>query len=109
MGNHRTSLFVDENKESMQIPCMTYSSTLTSKNQTTLPKAIATLLGAKPSSILAYEVLDDHSVRLTAKSASFADHLESFPKRKPRRPVTVADMRRAVAEGAVRRFKKAAR
>ena len=36
---------------------MTYSSTLTSKNQTTLPKAIATLLRAKPSSILAYEVL----------------------------------------------------
>lgn len=104
-----TNLFIDLIKERSQIPCMTYSSKLTSKNQTTLPKAIATLLGAKPSSLLSYEVMDDHSVRLTAKSASFADHLASFPKKKPKQPVTVEAMKQAAAEGAVRRFKKAAR
>ena len=50
-------MLIGEVTESSNFPCMTYSSTLTSKNQTTLPKAIATLLRAKPSSILAYEVL----------------------------------------------------
>ena len=85
---------------------MTYSSKLTAKNQTTLPKAIATLLGAKSSSILAYEVMDDRSVRLTAKSASFADHLDSFPKKKPKRALTIDDLKTAVAKGAARKFKK---
>ena len=88
---------------------MTYSSTLTSKNQTTLPKAIVALLGAKPSTVLAYEVMEDKSVRLTAKSASFADHLASFPKKAPKHPVSIDDMRKAVAKGAARRFKKTAR
>ena len=85
---------------------MTYSSKLTAKNQTTLPKAIATLLGAKSSSILAYEVMEDRSVRLTAKSASFADHLDSFPKKKPKRALTIDDLKTAVAKGAARKFKK---
>jgi bifunctional DNA-binding transcriptional regulator/antitoxin component of YhaV-PrlF toxin-antitoxin module len=90
-------------------PCMTYSSTLTSKNQTTLPKAVVAVLGAKPSTVLAYEVMEDKSVRLTAKSASFADHLDSFPKRRPKHSVTIDDMKKAVIHGAARRFKKAAR
>lgn len=88
---------------------MTYSSTLTSKNQTTLPKAVASLLGAKPSSILAYEVLENGAVLLTAKSATFKDIADSFPKKKPARPVSVEDMKKAVAEGAAKRFKRAAR
>jgi len=100
---------IDRFTEFHENPCMTYSSTLTSKNQTTLPKAVVALLGAKPSAILAYEVMEDKSVRLTAKSASFADHLAAFPKKAPRRPVTIDDMRKAVAHGAARRFKKAAR
>lgn len=86
---------------------MTYSSTLTSKNQTTLPKAIANLLGAKPSSILAYEVLENGTVMLTAKSATFKSIADSFPKRKPKNPVSVEDMQEAVAAGAAKRFKKA--
>ena len=85
---------------------MTYSSTLTSKNQTTLPKAVAALLGAKPASILAYEVLDDHSVRLTAKSATFAEHVASFPKKKPQRAVTVEMMNRAIAAAAAQHQRK---
>ncbi|MDB6075877.1 MAG: prlF antitoxin for toxin YhaV toxin [Verrucomicrobiaceae bacterium] len=86
---------------------MTYSSTLTSKNQTTLPKAVVTLLGAKPASILAYEVLEDGAVLLTAKSNSFKDIADNFPKKKPAKPVTVADMEKAVMEGAARRLRKA--
>ena len=88
---------------------MVYSSTLTSKNQTTLPKAVVAMLGAKPSSILAYEVLEDGAVLLTAKSATFQEIAGSFPKRKPARPVRVEDMKKAVASGAARRFKKAGR
>ena len=82
---------------------------MTSKNQTTLPKAVVELLGAEPSSILGYEVLDDGSVLLTAKSATFKNIADSFPKRKPAKAVTVADMRRATSEGAARCFKKAGR
>ncbi|MCF7785682.1 MAG: type II toxin-antitoxin system PrlF family antitoxin [Prosthecobacter sp.] len=98
---------IDEIKEFSKIPCMTYSSTLTSKNQTTLPKPIAALLGAKPSSILAYEVLEDGKVLLTAKSATFQDIADTFPKKKPIKPVSIEDMKKAVLQGAVQRFKKA--
>lgn len=86
---------------------MTYSSTLTSKNQTTLPKAIATLLGAKPASILAYEVLEGGQVLLTAKSATFKNIADTFPKKRPVKPVSIEDMQQAVADGAIKRFKKA--
>ncbi|MDI1315384.1 hypothetical protein [Prosthecobacter sp.] len=85
---------------------MTYSSTLTSKNQTTLPKAIAALLGAKSSSILAYEVLEGGKVLLTAKSATFKDIADTFPKKRPAKPVSVEDMKNAVLLGASKRFKK---
>ncbi len=87
---------------------MTHFSTLTSKNQTTLPKAIALLLGAKPPAKLIYEVTEEGQVILSAKSATFQDIADSFPKKKPARPVTIEDMTKAVAKGATRRFKKAA-
>ncbi len=86
---------------------MTYSSKLTSKNQTTLPKAVITQLGVRPSSMLSYEVQDDGKVILTAKSATFEDIMGTFPKKKPSRPVSLDDIKQAVAQGAVRRFKKA--
>lgn len=82
---------------------MTYSSTLTSKNQTTLPKAVVALLGAKPSSVLSYETLDDGSVRLTAKASTFADHLNAFPKKAPARKVTVKMMNATVEAEASKR------
>jgi len=86
---------------------MVYSSTLTSKNQTTLPKAVVALLKAKPSSILAYEVLENGTVLLTAKSATFKEIADSFPKKKPAKPIKVEDMKKAAASGAARRFKRA--
>ena len=85
---------------------MTYSSTLTSKNQTTLPKAVVAVLGAKPSSILSFETLEDGGVRLTAKSATFADHLAAFPKKKPRHPVTVEMMNQAIQSEAAKHHSK---
>jgi antitoxin PrlF len=85
---------------------MTYSSTLTSKNQTTLPKAVVALLGVKPSAILSYEVLEDGGVRLTAKSASFADHLASFPKKKPKRPVSLEMIDQAIQTEAAKHYRK---
>lgn len=88
---------------------MTYSSTLTSKNQTTLPKAIALLLGVKPQAKLSYEVTDDGKVLLSAKSATFKDIAGCFPKKKPLKPVAIEDMRKAVATGAAKRFKKSAK
>lgn len=88
---------------------MTYASTLTSKNQTTLPMAIAVLLGVKPQSKLSYEVTDDGKVILSAKSATFKDIAGSFPKKKPAKPVEIEDMRKAIAAGATKRFKKSAK
>lgn len=85
---------------------MTFSSTLTSKNQTTLPKKVVALLGAKPSSVLSYEIMEDGGVRLTAKSATFADHLAAFPKKKPKRPVTVEMMDEAIQTEAAKHYRK---
>ncbi len=85
---------------------MTYSSTLTSKNQTTLPKAVVALLGVRPSAKLNYEMMEDGGVRLTAKSASFADHVASFPNKKPKHPVTVERMNQAIQKEAAKAFRK---
>lgn len=88
---------------------MTYSSTLTSKNQTTLPKAIALLLGVRPRAMLSYEVTEDGKVLLSAKSATFKDIVGSFPKKRPAKPVTVEAMRKTVAVGVAKRFNKSAK
>ena len=98
---------IDSITESAVNPCMTFTSTLTSKNQTTLPKGVVLALKVKPSSKLSYEMLDDGTVKLSAKTATFADIMGSFPKKKPARPVTIDAMNRAVSAGAERRFKKA--
>ncbi len=81
---------------------MIYPSTLTSKNQTTLPRKVVALLGARPSSILNYEVMEDGGVRLTAKSATFADHLDGFPNKKPKRRVTTEMMDQAIQNEAAK-------
>lgn len=45
--------------------------------------------------------------RTPTKSATFKDIADTFPKKKPEQPVSIEDMTRAVAQGAVRQFKKA--
>ena len=88
---------------------MTYSSTLTTKNQTTLPKAIALLLGVKPQAKLSYEVTEEGKVLLSAKSATFKDIVGSFPKKQPLKSVAIEDMSKAIAAGAAKRFNKSAK
>ena len=102
-------LLVDARTESTQIPCVTYSSKLTTKNQTTLPKAVVTLLGAKPSATLAYEVLEDGGILLSAKSATFQDIAKTFPKKRPNKPVSLEAMDMAVKSVAKRRGLESAR
>ena len=86
---------------------MSHTSTLTSKNQTTIPKAIVDALGAKPSVVLCHEVEPDGSVRLTAKSATFAGLASSFPPRKSTKTATLDEINAAVRATAVRKFNQA--
>ena len=65
---------------------MSITSKLTAKNQTTIPKAVVELLQIKPSSLLVYEIDPQGHVLLTAKSATFQDLPDKFPKKKPRKP-----------------------
>jgi len=85
---------------------MSITSKLTSKNQTTIPKAVVEALQIKPSSMLMYEIEPDGRVVLTAKSATFEDLAESFPAKRPRKPVSDERMKDAVRARAVQRFRK---
>ena len=88
---------------------MTISSKLTSKNQTTIPKAVIEALQIKPSSVLLYEIEPGGRVVLSAKSATFAELADTFPAKKPKEPASPEQIKAAVRSGAVRRFKKARR
>jgi AbrB family looped-hinge helix DNA binding protein len=52
-------------------------STITVKNQTTIPKEVRQKLGVGPSDVLQWEVLGNH-VRVTAASRDFLDLRGSF-------------------------------
>ena len=56
-------------------------STLTSKNQTTIPKAVVEALQLRPSDQLVYEIEKDGRVILTAKTGTFASVAASLPNR----------------------------
>lgn len=85
---------------------MSITSKLTSKNQTTIPKAVVEALQIKPSSMLMYEIEPDGRVVLTAKSATFEDLAESFPAKRPRKSVSDERMKDAVRARAAQRFRK---
>ena len=85
---------------------MSITSKLTSKNQTTIPKVVVEALQIKPSSLLMYEIEPDGRVVLTAKSATFEDLAETFPAKRPRKPVSDERMKDAVRAGAAQRFRK---
>jgi bifunctional DNA-binding transcriptional regulator/antitoxin component of YhaV-PrlF toxin-antitoxin module len=85
---------------------MSITSKLTAKNQTTIPKAVVEALQIKPSSLLLYEIEPDGRVVLSAKSATFAEIADTFPKKRPRNPVSDEQMKEAVRSGAVQRFRK---
>ena len=63
-------------------------------------------MGAKPSATLNYEVLEDGGVRLTAKSSTFTDHLDAFPKKSPKSKITIEMMNKAVETEAAKHHRR---
>ena len=74
-------------KEGAYVSFMYATSTITSKNQTTLPKAVVRALGVKPADKLLYEI-EDNRVVVRARSGRLADMVREppagpVPKRRP--------------------------
>jgi bifunctional DNA-binding transcriptional regulator/antitoxin component of YhaV-PrlF toxin-antitoxin module len=88
---------------------MSITSKITSKNQTTIPKAVVQALQIRPSSLLMYEIEPGGRVVLTARSATFEELAESFPVKPPRKPVSDQQIQAAVQSGAAKRFRKSPR
>lgn len=80
-------------------------STLTAKNQTTIPKAVIEALKLRPSDQLVYEIEADGRVVLSAKTGTFASVAASL-SRKPGPARSVAEIHAAVKSAAVKRFKR---
>ena len=100
---------LDSDKEEIQFPYMTQS-TLTSKNQTTIPKAVIEALNLRPSDQLVYEFDEDGRILLSAKTGTFASVAVALsPKAKSGRARTVDEMKSAVKEMARKRLSRAKR
>ena len=84
------------------------TSTLTRKNQTTIPKAVVKALGLVPSAQLVYEI-DGDRVVLTAKTATFASLAGSFYKKPGQKARTLDEIKTAARSGAVQRYKRSAK
>lgn len=82
-------------------------STLTSKNQTTIPKAVIEALNLRPSDQLVYEIEADGRIVLSAKTNTFASVAASLP-RKPAtgQARTVDEMKSAVKSMARKRMSR---
>lgn len=74
--------------------------TLTSKGQVTLPKALRDRLNLAAGDRIAFIVEADDSVRLVVKHASIKRLKGMLPR--PRQPVSLEAMEQAVAKGARR-------
>ncbi len=85
------------------------TSTLTSRNQTTIPKAVVEALGLSPSGQLVYEIEEDGRVALTAKSATFASLAGSFARKPGTKARSLEDMDAAIRKQAASRFVRSAR
>jgi antitoxin PrlF len=83
-------------------------STLTSKNQTTIPKAVVEALGLSLSSKIIYDIDDEGKVTLSAKMKMFAGLVDAFPK-KVSRSYGLEEMDEAVEEMAVEKFKRSSK
>lgn len=85
---------------------MTHS-TLTSKNQTTIPKAVIEALNLRPSDQLVYEIEPDGRVMLSAKTGTFASVAASLAPKSPKGAArTVDEMKSAVKSMARKRFER---
>lgn len=80
-------------------------STLTSKNQTTIPKAVIEALNLRPSDQLVYEIEADGRILLSAKTGTFASVAASLPRKAKSGPArSVEEMKSAVKEMARKRM-----
>ena len=79
------------------------TSTLTRRNQTTLPKAVVHALGLEPAAQIVYEIEGDRVV-FTAKSATFASLAGTFPRKQLSTARSLQDIDASAGKGAVRRF-----
>ena len=86
---------------------MVFTSTLTSKNQTTIPKAVVAALQAQPSATLCFEMESDGRIILTAKAATFAQLVDSFPKKRRKKPASLKEIQAAIRAGASRGIRRA--
>jgi antitoxin PrlF len=75
--------------------------TLTSKGQTTIPKEIRDLLGLAPGDKLDFVVESDGRVVLRPATRDVRE-LRGMLHKKGRKPVSLEEMDRAIAEGATR-------
>jgi AbrB family looped-hinge helix DNA binding protein len=75
--------------------------TLTSKGQTTIPKEIRDLLGLAPGDKLDFVVESDGRVVLRPATLDVRE-LRGLLRKKGRKPVSLEQMDRAIAEGATR-------
>ena len=82
-------------------------STLTSKNQTTIPKAVIEALNLRPSDQLVYEIEADGRIVLSAKTNTFASVAASLPRKPTTGPArTVDEMKSAVKSMARKRMSR---
>ena len=82
---------------------MIAESTLTAKNQTTVPKAIVDALGLKPSAKLIFELTDDRQLLIHVKQgklAELAGAFRHFGKRQGMKAPTLAEMDAGVRQAA---------
>jgi len=85
---------------------MSSMSTVLPGNQTKLPAAVVKALSLKPSSKLIYQIEADGRVVLSAKTSTFAELADSFPKKRRGNTATDAEIKAAVQLGAVKRFRR---
>jgi len=79
---------------------MTATSTVTSKNQTTLPKAVVEALGVQPSDEVLYEI-ESGRVVMRARKGRLLDLAKRGPfGPKSARPFTIAEINESIAAAA---------
>lgn len=82
-------------------------STLTRKNQTTIPKVVIEALHLEPSDQLVYEFAEDGRIILSAKTGTFAGVAEQLARKtRASQAHSPEEMKSAVKEMAVKRYSR---
>ncbi len=82
------------------------TSTLTRKNQTTIPRAVVKALGLSLSTQLVYDIEENGTVILSARNGTFDSVAKTLPKSARRRVRSLAEIEAAVSAGAAARFRR---